>query len=238
MKTKKIIFTASMVFLAVIVLCCTVFISILTYVNQYIKDNYHRRISIWQDTAGDIADGSIVFVGDSHTEYFALDEYFQNFPVINRGIYGDTTKGVINRLNESVLNLNPSKIFLLIGVNDINKTGETNEAIVENIREIIKRIRNVIPDVKIYVQSLYPVNKYGKNSRRTHVFKLDNKRIIAINQLLESFCSSEHIVYIDMFSRLTDKNGELYEEFTIEGLHLNAAGYRFIAEILRPYVEN
>jgi len=235
-KTRKIVFIASIVFL-VIVLCFTVFMSIRIYINQYINDNYHRRVSIWQETANSIADGGIVFIGDSHTEFFALDEYFQNIPVINRGIYGDTTDGVKKRLNESVFLLNPSKVFMLIGANDINKTSDTNEVIAENIGEIIRQIREKVPQTKIYLQSLYPVNRNGKNSNRMDIYKLNNKRIIAVNKLLESFCKSENIIYIDMFSQLTDKNGQLYEEFTIEGLHLNAAGYRFIAEILRPYVE-
>jgi lysophospholipase L1-like esterase len=193
------------------------------YVNQYIKDNYHRRITVWQETAASIPNGSIVFIGDSHTEYFALDEYFAGFQVYNRGIYGDTSYGVIKRLGESVFNLKPSKVFLLIGANDINKTNDSNETIVKNIEEIIRQLRNVFPDTKIYVQSLYPVNPNGKNSNRIDIFKLNNKRICAINVLLESFCLNEGITYIDMFSQLTDKYGQLRETFTIEGLHLNAA---------------
>ena len=236
-KAKKIILPVSMIFLAIIVLFCTAYISIRTYVNQYIKDNYHRRVAIWQETANTIPAGSIVFVGDSHTEYFALDEFFPEHQVINRGIYGDTTNGVIKRLNESVFNLNPSKVFLLIGANDINKTNDTNEMIVENINIIIRQLQNVIPETKIYIQSLYPVNSNGKNSNRIDIYKLNNKRILEINRLLESFCRSEDIIFIDMFSQLTDDNGQLYENFTIEGLHLNAAGYRFVTEVLRPYVE-
>jgi len=237
MKTKNILL-ATIVLSSVIVLCCTSCISVRLYVNQYIRDNYQRRVSVWYETANHFPDNGIVFIGDSHTEYFELHEYFPDFPVLNRGIYGDTTYGVKKRLDESAFMLNPSKVFLLIGANDVNKTSDKNEVIVENIKDIVRQLKTVTPNTTVYVQSLYPVNRNGKNSSRISIFKLTNKRLSAINLLLESFCSSEGIIYIDMFSQLVDEKGQLREEFSIEGLHLNEAGYRFVAEVLRPYVEN
>ena len=231
MLTRKIIFTVSIILLAVVMLIFTGVVSVRLYVNQYIEDNYQRRVSVWQETAKNIPDDSIVFIGDSHTEYFALDEYFTGFPVINRGIYGDTTYGVLNRLEESVFNLNPSVIFLLIGVNDIKKTRDTNEKIAENIKEITLQLRRTFPETKIYVQSLYPVNQ-----RPFDTYKISGKRISEINVLLQSFCLNEDITYIDMLSHLIDETGQLQEEFTIEGLHLNSIGYRFVSEILHQYI--
>jgi len=238
MKTKKVFITIIIALSVAIVLCCTSCISIRLYVNQFIRDNYQRRVSVWEETANHIPDNGIVFIGDSHTEYFELNEYFPGFPVFNRGIYGDTTYGVKKRLDESAFMLNPSKVFLLIGANDVNKTNDKNGVIVENIKDIVRQLRRVIPNTTVYVQSLYPVNRNGKNSSRISIFKLTNERLSAINLLLESFCNSEGIVYIDMFSQLIDEKGQLREEFSIEGLHLNEAGYRFVAEVLRPYVEN
>ena len=139
--------------------------------------------------------------------------------------------------DESALKLNPSKVFLLVGANDVNKTNDSNEVIVDNIKDIVRHIKNGVPNAAIYVQSLYPVNRNGKNSSRIVISKLTNERTSAINLMLESLCRSEDIVYIDMFSRLIDEKGQLREEFTIEGLHLNAAGYRFATEALRPYLE-
>jgi len=236
-KTRIVSSIISTILLIIFAMCCSGCIGVRIYVNKYIKDNYNRRVSVWQETASKIPDSGIVFVGDSHTEYYALDEYFPEYPVINRGIYGDTTYGVKKRLEESVFTLKPSKVFLLIGANDINKTSDTNEVIAGHIGEIVNKIRGAVPETKIYLQSLYPVNRNGKNSNRIDIYKLNNKRINAINLLLKSFCYDENIEYIDMFSLLTDANGQLREEFTIEGLHLNATGYRFVTENLRPYVE-
>jgi lysophospholipase L1-like esterase len=236
-KSKIAIYTSLIFLLTIIVLCCTGYISIIIYLNKFIRDNYNRRVTVWQETAVNIPDGSIVFVGDSHTEYYTLDEYFPEYPVINRGIYGDTTRGVKKRLNESVFTLNPSRVFLLIGANDINKTGDANDVIAKHIMEIVNQIKETVPETKIHLQSLYPVNRNGKNSNRIDIYKLNNKRISEINMLLKSLCYDENIEYIDMYSLLTDVNGQLREDFTIEGLHLNAAGYKFVTEILRHYIE-
>jgi len=236
-KVKKIILITAITLSSVIILGCTIFISIKTYINQYINDNYQRRTEIWRETANFIPGGGIVIIGDSHTEFFALEEYFPGFLILNRGIYGDTTYGVKKRLDDTVLNINPSKVFLLIGANDINKTNDKDEVIAGNIKEIARKIRNVIPNTKIYIQSLYPVNPDGKNSSRLDIGKITNERVSSINLLLKDFCDAEGYIYIDMFSRLIDTNGQLREEYTIEGLHLNAAGYRFVAQALRPYFE-
>jgi lysophospholipase L1-like esterase len=117
-------------------------------------------------------------------------------------------------------------------VNDIKKTNDTNETIAKNIKEITRQIQNAFPETKIYLQSLYPVNQGTFDA-----YKISRKRISEINTLLHSYCINTNITYIDMFSRLIDETGRLRKEFTIEGLHLNATGYKFVAEILRPYVE-
>ena len=231
MLNRKIILRTSIIFLAIFTLFCTGLVSIRLYVDQFIKDNYQRRVAVWQETAKNIPQDCIIFIGDSHTEYFMLDEYFPGLPVINRGIYGDTTYGVLNRLDKSVFNLKPKIVFLLIGVNDTKKTKGGNEKIVENIKDIVLQLRNVFPESKIYVQSLYPVNQGSFDA-----YKICNKRILDINVLLQSFCLNENIAYIDMFSQLVDETGRLREDFTFDGLHLNSAGYRFVADILYPYL--
>ncbi|MDR0323739.1 MAG: GDSL-type esterase/lipase family protein [Treponema sp.] len=231
MQTRKIIFTVSIIFVAIVTLLGTAFISIRLFLNQFIDDNYHRRTAVWQETSDSIPDGGIVFIGDSHTEYFMVDEFFPGYPVINRGIFGDTTYGVKKRLNESVFKLNPAKVFLFIGVNDTKKTNDSNETIAENIREIVFSIKNSNQETVIYLQSLYPVNQ-----SRFDPYKISNNRISEINLLLKSLCDDVNILYIDMFSHLVDEYGQLRKEYTVDGLHLNAAGYRYVANILHQYI--
>ncbi|MCL1919364.1 MAG: GDSL-type esterase/lipase family protein [Peptococcaceae bacterium] len=235
-KVKEILIIAAAFFILAAAIGGTSYVSIRLYVNQYIKDNYERRVGMWQETATLVLDGGIVFLGDSLTEFFAIDEFFRDVTTYNRGIYGDTTYGVINRLDESVFNVNPSKVFLLIGANDVNKTKDSHETIAQNIQDIISTIKTNAPETIIYVQSLYPVNRDSPKSNPLEIGKLSNKRIVEINSLLASVCETEQVIYLDLFSHLVDDLGNLREEYTIEGLHLNAQGYKAVAELLRQHI--
>jgi len=180
--------------------------------------------------------GGIVFVGDSITDFFRLNEFFHGIYVINRGIGGDTTDGVLKRLNESVFALLPSKVFLLIGTNDIGEN-KSDEHIIRNIREIIDMIREKCPETQIYLQSIYPVSRVNdKKINKYIVGRRTNERIRRINGELKKIAREKDIVYIDVFSHLTDENGNLKLEYTVEGLHLTIEGYRVCADVLRPYV--
>lgn len=180
--------------------------------------------------------GGIVFVGDSITDFFRLNEFFHGIYVINRGIGGDTTDGVLKRLNESVFALLPSKVFLLIGTNDIGEN-KSDEHIIRNIKEIIDRIREKCPETQIYLQSIYPVSRVNdKKINKYIVGRRTNERIRRINGELKKIAREKDIVYIDVFSHLTDENGNLKLEYTVEGLHLTIEGYRVCADVLRPYV--
>ncbi|UZQ85548.1 GDSL-type esterase/lipase family protein [Thermoclostridium stercorarium] len=180
--------------------------------------------------------GSIVFVGDSITDFFRLNEFFHGAYVINRGISGDTTDGVLKRLNESVFELQPSKVFLLIGTNDIGGN-KSDGHIVRNIGEIIDRIREKCPETRIYLQSIYPVSKAGhKKIRKYIVGKRNNEKIRRINEALKEMAKQKGVEYIDVYSHLIDEEGNLRLEYTVEGLHLTVEGYRVCAEVLRPYV--
>lgn len=106
----------------------------------------------------------IVFLGDSITKRFNLEEYFPDLSVLNRGIFNDTSLGVINRLEININNLNIEKIFLMIGYNDLEFRMNTN--IIENISNILSKTKSR----KIYVQSLLPVNANRKEVNiRIHV---------------------------------------------------------------------
>lgn len=180
--------------------------------------------------------GGIVFLGDSITDFFRVNEYFHGAYVINRGIGGDTTDDVLKRMPESVYQLSPSKVFLMIGTNDLPEN-KSDESIVANIRKIISLIQENCPDTKIYLESIYPISAARhKKIRKIIVRKRTNERIRSINEALKALALEKGIPYIDVYSHLTDEEGNLRLEFTVEGLHLTVLGYRAVAEVLRPYV--
>ncbi|NLK67917.1 MAG: lysophospholipase [Clostridiaceae bacterium] len=180
--------------------------------------------------------GGIVFLGDSITDFYRINEFFHDSYIINRGIGGDTTDGVLKRMPESVYDLSPSKVFILIGTNDIGENKD-EEHVIYNIAQIIQKIQDNCPDARIYLQSIYPVSKAkDKKIRKVIVKKRNNEIISRINVELEKLAQEKGIVYIDVYSHLVDDEGNLKLDYTVEGLHLTVNGYKVVSDILRPYV--
>ena len=180
--------------------------------------------------------GGIVSLGDSITDFFRLNEYFHGIYVINRGISWDTTDGVLLRMPESVYQLKPAKVFLMIGTNDVGDNKPEHE-IVHNIDQIITAIQANSPDTKIYLESIYPVSVLRhKKIRKIIVGKRTNEKIRSINEKLKNLAQEKGIPYIDVHSHLADEKGNIRLEYTVEGLHLTVPGYRVAADVLRPWV--
>ncbi|HHU56212.1 MAG TPA: hypothetical protein GXZ48_05965, partial [Acholeplasmataceae bacterium] len=177
---------------------------------------------------------SIVFLGDSITEFFRLDEFFSGVDVINRGIAANTTIDVINRLHDNCINISPRKVFLQIGTNDLGEKKKV-DYIFENIINIINTLKNALPQVEIIVLSLYPVNNKGLRNKII-VGRRKNKDIDYLNSLLTSYCDDNNLIFIDVASHLKDENGILKKEYTLDGLHLNSYGYLKVTEVINKYV--
>lgn len=173
----------------------------------------------------------ILFVGNSITDGAEWSELFVNRHVKNRGISGDTTWGVYDRL-PTVLKGKPKKIFLLIGINDIGR-GHDNQYVLEGILRIIKKIKNESPRTKLYLQSLLPVNPvFGKFNGHTSQWA----RIPTINKSLSNMAAEEGITYINLFSSFADAEGKMNVEYTNDGLHLLGKGYEVWKGIILPYL--
>ncbi len=169
----------------------------------------------------------IVFLGNSITDYFEWNEYFGNQRVKNRGISGDITFGVLERL-EPVIKARPAKIFILIGTNDISRD-IPEEVIVQNIRTMIERIQSGSPKTKIYLHTLLPVNDtFGK---RAHFGK--DEKYLKVNKAIEAMGEQERVFIIDLYRSFVDADGRLFADLTYDGLHLNMKGYLKWTAILK-----
>jgi lysophospholipase L1-like esterase len=148
--------------------------------------------------------------------------------VRNRGISGDITFGVLERLDE-VTEGKPSKVFILIGINDISRN-IPDSMIVTNYRKIIARIKKESPSTKIYLHTLMPVNNEFTQFKN-HYNK--DEHILFVNSELKKLAAAENITLIDLYPHFLDGSNKLDPKYTIDGLHLNAAGYRVWADILK-----
>lgn len=179
--------------------------------------------------------GKIVFYGDSITEMCDTSLYYPEFEIINRGISRDSTSGMLERLQDNLLNIQPSTVLFLGGINDIGREIPT-EDIARNIESILYTIHQSCPDCRIIVQSVYPVNKNIRPRYINTVNNRSNEAVRELNSALSEICQIYGYVYVDVHSHLTDDEGNLNKEYSRDGLHLTKKGYFVVAEIIKPYL--
>lgn len=171
----------------------------LTVTNQNVFDTIpfipeHTVQRLAQFKLEPIVTGKIIFLGNSITEMGDWKKVLNDSTVINRGIGGDITFGLLNRLKD-ITNRKPSKIFLLIGINDIGKDiPET--VIMDNYLKIIKELHGKCPQTKIFVQSVLPVNPTMPHFPQ-HYNKEDN--VLKLNKMLKANAALANYIFINIF---------------------------------------
>lgn len=190
---------------------------------------YHQRATHFKQLPA--TKGGVIFLGNSITDGGEWAELFPGISVLNRGISGDYSTGVLNRLAE-VYDRKPDKVFLLIGVNDLTRNIRV-DSIFKNISWIAALIHQHSPKTVLYVQSIFPVNeKLGKFSGHTS----KRKQIFELNHLLRSHAAESNYIFLDVFSALADSSLRLNEAYTNDGLHLTGAGYQKWKETIEAAV--
>lgn len=183
-------------------------------------------------------EGDIIFIGNSITNMMNWNELFGGNPNIkNRGTSGAFTQEILNNL-ESMIAGNPSKIFLMIGTNDLGSEGSfyTPDAVAYRIKKILERIREERPEAEVYFQSILPSNA----GLRTV------EKIETVNKDIEEWIKSNpgyKINYVDLYSLLFE-NGDLKntvkapleDNFSFDGLHLTWKGYQAWANAIKDLV--
>ena len=184
-----------------------------------------------------IQDENIVFLGDSITDFYDLDKYYEGYNIVNSGISGNTTEDILNDMYNRVYKYNPSKVILLIGTNDINVKIEEDDTI-SNIKDIVKNIKKNRPNTKIYVESIYPINNTDDEKIEHYMVGVRTNEIIKkYNKRIKEYCNKNNVIYINMYNELRDEDGNLKLEYTKEGLHISDEGYEVITKILKKYIQ-
>lgn len=173
----------------------------------------------------------IIFLGNSITDYTEWNELLGLSTARNRGISGDITFGVLQRLDE-VTEGKPAKVFILIGINDISRN-IPDTVIVANYKKIISRIKRESPQTKIYFNTLLPVNNTFPN-RDNFTNKFQN--ILNVNEEIRKLATTEGITVIDIHPHFLDAENKLDKKYTYDGLHLDGDGYQKWASLLKPYL--
>ena len=200
-------------------------ISLLTEENTTFTNPYEVKVN---------PNDNFLFLGDSITDFYPLEEYYDNLPVVNSGIAGNKTTDILSDMQTRVYQYNPTKVFLLIGTNDLDSNAEDIVVTTfNNIKEIVREIKENRGDATIYVESVYPVNSTIENNVANN---RTNKKIKSLNKRLFDYCDGKNCDYINLYDDLVDEDGNLKEEYTEDGLHLNTLGYVVVTRELLPYL--
>jgi lysophospholipase L1-like esterase len=178
----------------------------------------------------------VVFLGDSITDFWRLNEYYTDSDFLNRGISGQITSQMLGRLKADVIDLHPAAVVILAGTNDLNRqipltTIENNYLMMVDLATLYK--------VKVIFASLTPVSDYHKDVNPS--FEMTKGRppvfINALNDWIQKLCAGRGYVYLDYYKAMVDASGQLQSDLSDDGLHPNAKGYRVMAPLALQAIE-
>ena len=187
--------------------------------------------------------GKILFVGSSLMEQFPIHEILMAdhsaLTVYNRGIGGYTIPEMEDTLDEQVFDLEPSVIFINIGTNDISDPDCSVEILIEKYEHLLKRIRERLPEADIYVMAYYPANNRDLPVPEVIREMMESRirKLAAANEEVEKLAARLGLEFINVNDGLTDETGLQKKEFSIDGVHMYANGYRVVYQNLKPYLE-
>ncbi|MGN6494278.1 MAG: GDSL-type esterase/lipase family protein [Agriterribacter sp.] len=194
--------------------------------STYRPDIYYPRVHLFRTLPAGKKD--IVFIGDSITFWGDWTELLGNRKVKNRGIPGDTSFGLLERIGEAVKD-RPTAVLIMIGINDLARGVPTN-VILDNYKRIADTIRLHSPVTKVYIQSILPVNETA-GKLQSHYKRAGE--IPGINRQLSQWAKENRLEYIDLFTTLSDREGRLRSAYTWDGIHLTIEGYRAWQTVLQ-----
>jgi lysophospholipase L1-like esterase len=193
---------------------------------DWFQQLWRERRSAW--AAQREADrGAVVFLGDSITQMWGdgLPAAFPGMKIANRGISGDTTRGVLIRLDEDVLSLDPKAVVLLIGTNDLEE-GAAPDVVAGNMKLILAALKRHNPPMPIILCQVFPSSASMKRPAA---------QIKAINALYLSVVKGDaQVVPLDTWLLFADANGEATASEFPDLLHPNQLGYAKWAKALQP----
>ncbi|MDH5474489.1 MAG: SGNH/GDSL hydrolase family protein [Cyclobacteriaceae bacterium] len=171
----------------------------------------------------------VVFMGNSITEGWINQrpEFFEGKSYVNRGISGQTTPQMLVRFRQDVVDLNPSVVVILAGINDIaENTGPSSiKMIADNLFSMAEIAK--ANGIKVVFCSVLPAYDFPW---RPGLAPAD--KVIALNKLMKEYASKNKVAYVDYFSAMVDDRNGLRKELGTDGVHPNASGYAIMEPIL------
>lgn len=203
------------------------------------KQEKYRMIEGWRTENQRCEKGAVVFAGSSLMEMFPVEAFAKEegpgFPTVyNRGVGGWRTEDMLPLLDVLVTDLQPRRLFINIGTNDLSDPSVTIDALMARYDRILTRIEDCVPGVDIVLMAYYPVNLDAAAEGMKATLRIrTNERLRAANEAVKALAARHHQRYADFNAPLTDAQGNLLAEYTIEGMHIREEGYRAIWPAVR-----
>ena len=218
---------------------------------QILEKYREDQIPLWMSDFGDLAryreanaklvlansaEERVVFLGDSITDAWHLDQWFPGKPYVNRGISGQTTPQMLIRFRPDVIDLSPKVVVILAGTNDIaGNTGPMTPAEIEgNLRTMAELAR--FHGIHVVLSSVLPVNNYTERSKMFFPLR-PPAEIVELNRWIKDYCTNHDCVYLDYFSPMVDDKGMLRADLAEDGLHPNDEGYAIMAPLAQKAID-
>ena len=192
--------------------------------NEFLKlyhQHYNDRLALFEEENKTLANVDVVFLGDSLTEGYDLKAYYPEYNVVNRGIGGDTTFGLEERLQISAYDISPKMVMMLIGANNF-------DTMMDNYENIVISLKDNLPSSDVTLLSLTSMTKdWGRNNQ-----KAQNNNI-----KIKEYANKYNLRYLDLYNPLLDEaTNELRLEYTTDGGHFTPQGYEVITSVIKPVI--
>ena len=209
---------------------------------SWARGRYFERIDTFKSQP--IGSEKIVFLGNSIVKGGGnWNTRFNTLNIVNRGISGDITEGILKRLDEIIF-YKPVAVFLLAGFNDFfyrnGNDAISPKYVYNNIILIAENIKLSSPETKIYLQTIMPFNNHEYiRTTASYPFLEDkykpsiNEQIKDVNMLIRA---NNNFNVIDIYPYFINDEGLLKKTLSDDGLHPNENGYAIWVDILRPYI--
>jgi len=174
----------------------------------------------------------VVFMGDSITEGWHLDQSFPGKPYVNRGISGQTTPQMVLRFHQDVVNLEPKVVVILAGINDI--AGNTGPMSLEDIENDLSAMGEMATanGIKVVFCSVLPAYDFPWSPGQ-----FPAKKVVALNEWIKSYAASKNDTYVDYYTPMKDDRGGLPATLSRDGVHPNAAGHAIMEPLVKAGID-
>ena len=192
---------------------------------RLVREYYETKVALYQQENEQFADYEVdvAFIGDSLTDGYDLNKYYPQYVTANRGIGGDTTYGLEERLQVSLYDLKPKVVVMLIGANNM-------DSMFDNYESILIGLKENLPESKIVLLSLTAMG--GEHWGRKNQLAAYN------NVKIKLYARKYGFEFVDLYSALYDVDiGEVREGYTVDGGHFTHEGYVVVTNQITPILE-